>query len=67
MILIKINEIMILSKLHLQGSIPFGQLPVYKEGDFYISHMGSILRYIARKYNFEGEMKKKKHWPIHYL
>ena len=54
-----------LSKLHLQGSIPFGQLPVYKKVILYI-YMGSILRYIARKYNFEGKTKKK-HWPIHYL
>jgi len=49
-----------LSKLHLQGLIPFGQLPVYKEDDFVISHMGSILRYIARKYNFEGENEEEK-------
>merc|ERR1712137_85065 len=33
---------------------PFGQCPIYQEGELILSQMDTILRYLARKYNLYG-------------
>eukprot|EP00871_Galdieria_phlegrea_P004844 jgi/Galph1/5360/GphlegSOOS_G3920.1 len=37
------------------GQIPFGQLPVLIDGDFYLTQGGAIIRYLARKHSLYGE------------
>mmetsp|Transcript_2796 Transcript_2796/g.6455 ORF Transcript_2796/g.6455 Transcript_2796/m.6455 type:complete len:224 (-) Transcript_2796:224-895(-) len=36
-------------------AFPFGQAPAYKDGGLHILQSGTILRYIARKYDLEGK------------
>eukprot|EP00871_Galdieria_phlegrea_P004094 jgi/Galph1/4686/GphlegSOOS_G3321.1 len=42
------------------GSIPFGQMPVLKDGDFYIAQSGAILRHLARKHGLYGDSEEEK-------
>jgi len=39
----------------LRATLPYGQLPVYKDGDFTLAQSASITRYIAAKNNFDGK------------
>ena len=39
----------------LKPETPFGQVPIYREGDFELAQSHAILRYLARKHGFEGE------------
>lgn len=36
------------------GTLPFGQLPLFRDGDLNIVQSNAILRYIARKHNLYG-------------
>ncbi|KAK5575176.1 hypothetical protein RB653_010432 [Dictyostelium firmibasis] len=38
----------------LRATLPYGQLPVYRDGDFVLSQSSTIARYIAKKHNFMG-------------
>ncbi|KAM9986036.1 hypothetical protein ACTFIZ_004297 [Dictyostelium cf. discoideum] len=39
----------------LRATLPYGQLPIYRDGDFAISQSSTIARYIAKKHNFMGK------------
>ncbi|KAN0052889.1 hypothetical protein ACTA71_012369 [Dictyostelium dimigraforme] len=39
----------------LRATLPYGQLPLYRDGDFVISQSSTIARYIAKKHNFMGK------------
>src|SRR5262249_32626686 len=42
----------------LKAHLPFGQVPLYKEGDFELVQSGAIARYIARTHNLYGDNAK---------
>jgi glutathione S-transferase len=42
----------------LKAHLPFGQVPLYKEGDFELVQSGAIARYIARTHNLYGDDAK---------
>jgi glutathione S-transferase len=39
----------------LKPSLPFGQMPIYEEGELCIPHSHAIYRYLARKHGLYGE------------
>jgi glutathione S-transferase len=39
----------------LKPSLPFGQMPIYEEGELSIPHSHAIYRYLARKHGLYGE------------
>lgn len=41
------------------GQIPFGQLPVLKDGEHYIAQGGAIIRHLARKHHLYGNSLKE--------
>jgi len=41
--------------LRAAGKLPFGQVPLYQEGDFSLAQSGAIGRYIARKHGLAGK------------
>jgi len=41
-------------KLSAEGLIPFGQVPLYQEGDFHLVQSHAITRYVAKKYGYVG-------------
>lgn len=43
----------------LKPSLPFGQVPLYKEGDFQLVQSNAIARYIARTHNLYGADAKE--------
>jgi hypothetical protein len=43
----------------LKGELPFGQVPLYQEGDFKLVQSQTIARYIARTHNLYGKDAKE--------
>jgi len=41
--------------LRATGALPYGQVPLYQEGDFSLGQSGSIARYVARKHGLHGK------------
>ncbi|KAM9971777.1 hypothetical protein ACTFIW_011760 [Dictyostelium discoideum] len=39
----------------LRATLPYGQLPIYRDGDFVLTQSSTIARYIAKKHNFMGK------------
>ncbi|KAN0027298.1 hypothetical protein ACTFIU_009988 [Dictyostelium citrinum] len=39
----------------LRATLPYGQLPIYRDGDLILSQSSTIARYIAKKNNFMGK------------
>nr|ACU45083.1 glutathione s-transferase pi [Pfiesteria piscicida] len=39
----------------LKAEQPFGQIPVWRDGDLVLAQSGAITRHLARKYNFYGK------------
>ncbi|EGC37550.1 hypothetical protein DICPUDRAFT_71962 [Dictyostelium purpureum] len=39
----------------LREKLPYGQLPIFRDGDFVVAQSQTIARYIAKKYNFAGK------------
>ncbi|KAK4525947.1 hypothetical protein GAYE_SCF18G3856 [Galdieria yellowstonensis] len=42
------------------GKIPFGQMPVLRDGSMYLAQSGAILRHLARKHNLYGDTEEEK-------
>lgn len=42
------------------GKIPFGQMPVLRDGDMYLAQSGAILRHLARKHDLYGTTEEEK-------
>eukprot|EP01120_Amphizonella_sp_Union-15-10_P006495 TRINITY_DN20_c0_g1_i1.p1 TRINITY_DN20_c0_g1~~TRINITY_DN20_c0_g1_i1.p1 ORF type:complete len:208 (+),score=48.46 TRINITY_DN20_c0_g1_i1:49-672(+) len=48
-----------LGQLKQSGDAPFGQVPLYHEGDFTLAQSNAIARYIARKHHLYGKDDKE--------
>jgi len=44
----------------LKAELPYGQVPVYKDGDIYLAQSAAIARYISNKYDFAGKTNVEK-------